>query len=90
MHDRVDTPCGVRSVSGRFRFNRAMVESSQDTIEERIKELQRRKLDLAENILSKNGSRIGLDANSKLSLQDLKLLFGVGGASVQGKHTTST
>jgi len=59
----------------------------KDTIEERIKELQRRKLDLADNILSRNGGGGGvggvggLDNNAKLSLQDLKLLFGVGGAS---------
>jgi len=51
------------------------------TIEERIKDLQRSKLDLAENILSKNGAGVGLESSSKLSLQDLKLLFGVGGAT---------
>ena len=70
-----DSPRLSRStvVDGRLFF--------QGTIEERIKDLQRSKLDLAENILSKNGAGVGLESSSKLSLQDLKLLFGVGGAT---------
>ena len=45
-----------------------------DTVEERIKCLQERKLALADNVLtgSKNTQA------SKLTLQDLKMLFGVG------------
>ena len=45
----------------------------KDTIEEKIKELQNQKMTLAKNILSGAGAQ-----SQKLSLADLRLLFGLG------------
>jgi len=47
----------------------------KDTVEERIKELQERKLQLASNILEGGEGKVA--ANAKLSLDELKLLFGL-------------
>lgn len=45
----------------------------KDTIEDKIIQLQKRKIDLANNILSGNTA-----SNNKLTLDDLRLLFGIG------------
>lgn len=49
-----------------------------DTIEERIKMLQEKKLSMAEAILTGTKQVV----QNKLSLEDLKMLFGVGGVPV--------
>lgn len=49
-----------------------------DTIEERIKMLQEKKLNMAEAILTGTKQVV----QNKLSLADLKMLFGVGGDPV--------
>lgn len=48
-----------------------------DTIEERIKMLQEKKMSMAEAILTGTKQAV----QNKLSLQDLKMLFGMGGVS---------
>ena len=45
----------------------------QDTVEERIRDLQQKKLDLADGVLT--GAK---HADNKLTMEDLKSLFGLG------------
>ena len=47
----------------------------EDTVEMRIQQLQQKKLDLAEGVMT------GARRASKLNMDDLKMLFGMGGGS---------